>query len=153
MSAAGQRRVISFSRASAASAEARMVRTISSTLETATARPHRIWLRSRAFFSSNAVRRATTSSRKVMKWLRKSRSISVSGRPPFKASILHANEVCMGVKRNNWFNTTSAVASRLSSITTRTPIRSDSSATLDMPSILLSRTISAMISIMRDLLT
>ena len=59
----------------------------------------------------------------------------------------------MGVKRNNWFNTTSAVASRLSSITTRTPIRSDSSATLEMPSIFLSRTISAMISIMRDLLT
>jgi cytochrome c-type biogenesis protein CcmH len=74
-------------------------------------------------------------------------------RPPFKASILHANEVCMGVKRNNWFSTTSAVASRFSSITTRTPIRSDSSATLETPSIRLSRTISAMISIMRDLLT
>ncbi len=43
----------------------RMVATISSMLVTATARPHRIWLRSRALRSSNAVRRATTSSRKI----------------------------------------------------------------------------------------
>ena len=35
--------------------------------------------------------------------------------------------VCIDVKRNSWFKTTSAVASRFSSITTRTPFRSLSS--------------------------
>jgi hypothetical protein len=44
-----------------------MVATTSSTFETATASPHRTWLRSRALFSSNAVRRVTTSSRKATK--------------------------------------------------------------------------------------
>ncbi len=45
-----------------------MVATTSSTFDTATARPQRMWLRSRALRSSKAVRRATTSSRKSMKW-------------------------------------------------------------------------------------
>ena len=70
MSAAGQARVISRSRASAGSAEARMVATTSSTLVTATARPQRTCARSRARRSSKAVRRATTSSRKAMKAVR-----------------------------------------------------------------------------------
>ncbi len=140
MSSAGQRRVISRSRASAGSAEERMVATTSSTFDTATARPQRTWLRSRALRSSKAVRRATTSSRKVMKCVRKSRSVSCSGRPPFSASMLQPKLVCIGVKRHSWFSTTSGVASRLSSITTRTPIRSDSSCTWAMPSIFFSRT-------------
>ena len=41
MSCAGQRRVINFSRASAASADPRIVATTSSTFDTATAKPHR----------------------------------------------------------------------------------------------------------------
>jgi hypothetical protein len=53
------------------------------------------------------------------------------GPPPFSASMLQPKLVCIGVKRNSWFSTTSGVASRFSSITTRTPIRSDSSATED----------------------
>jgi hypothetical protein len=91
MSWAGQRRVISRSRASAGSAEARMVATTSSTFDTATARPQRTWLRSRALRSSNAVRRATTSSRKVMKWLQEIAQGQVFGRPPFSASMLQPN--------------------------------------------------------------
>ena len=99
ISCAGHRRVISFSLASAASAEERMVATTSSTLETATAKPHKIWLRSRALRNSNATRRATTSSRKSMKFVRKERSVNCSGRPPFKASMLQPKDVCIGVKR------------------------------------------------------
>ena len=79
MSAAGQARVISRSRASAGSAEARMVATTSSTLETATARPQRMWARSRALRSSKAVRRATTSSRKAMKAVRKRAQVELLG--------------------------------------------------------------------------
>jgi large subunit ribosomal protein L2 len=55
-------------------------------------------------------------------------------------NLLQPNEVCIGVKRKSWFSTTSGVASRLSSITTRTPTRSDSSWTWLMPSIFFSRT-------------
>ena len=153
MSAAGQRRSISRSRASAGSAEARIVATISSTFETATARPQRMWARSRALRSSKAVRRATTSSRKATKWTRKSRSVSCSGRPPFSASMLQPKLVCIGVKRNSWFSTTSGVASRRSSTTTRTPKRSLSSWTWAMPSILRSRASSAMRSTIVALFT
>ena len=67
--------------------------------------------------------------------------------------MLHPNEVCIGVNRNSWFSTTSAVASRFSSTTTRTPNRSLSSCTWAMPSIFLSRANSAIFSIIVDLLT
>ncbi len=130
-----------------------MVATTSSTLVTATARPQSTWLRSRALRSSNAVRRATTSSRNLTKAVRNARRSSCSGRPPLSASMLQPKCVCIGVKRKSWLSTTSGVASRLSSITTRTPKRSLSSWTWAMPSIFLSRASSAMRSIITDLLT
>ena len=99
------------------------------------------------------MRRATTSSRKATKWTRKSRSVSCSGRPPCSASMLQPKVVCIGVKRKSWFSTTSGVASRRSSITTRTPKRSLSSWTWAMPSIRFSRASSAMRSIIVALLT
>ena len=65
-----------------------MVVTISSIFVTATAKPHKMWLRSRAFLNSNAVRRATTSSRKSIKEVRNRRRVNCSGRPPFSANML-----------------------------------------------------------------
>ena len=84
---------------------------------------------------------------------RKSRRSSCSGRPPFSASMLQPKLVCSGVKRKSWFSTTSGVASRRSSMTTRTPKRSLSSWTWAMPSILLSRASSAMRSTIVALFT
>ena len=153
ISLAGQLRCINFSRASDASDDALIVATISSTLETVTASPQRIWLRSRAFLNSNAVLRATTSSRNAIKFVRNVRSVSCSGRPPLRASMLQPKDVCRGVNLNNWFNTTSGVASRFSSITTRTPFRSLSSCTWEIPSIFFSLTCSAIFSIIDALLT
>ena len=51
-----------------------------------------------------------------------SRSASVSGRPPRIASMLAGKLACAGVCRQSWLSTTSGVASRLRSITTRTPL-------------------------------
>ncbi len=48
--------------------------------------------------------------------------------------------VCIWVWRNNWFSTTSGVASRLSSMTMRIPERSLSSRISEMPSINFART-------------
>ena len=127
--------------------------TTSSTFDTATASPQRMCARSRARRSSCAVRRATTSSRKAMNAVRKRRRSSCSGRPPFSASMLQPKLVCSGVKRKSWFSTTSGVASRRSSTTTRTPKRSLSSCTCAMPSILRSRASSAMRSTRFALLT
>ena len=127
MARAGQRRSISRARAVAGSGLARMVATTSSTFSTATARPHNTCARSRALRSSNAVRRATTSSRKSRNADRMVRNSICSGRPPFSASMLQPKWVCIAVKRNSWFSTTSGVESRFSSITTRTPKRSLSS--------------------------
>ena len=67
--------------------------------------------------------------------------------------MLTPKVVCSGVKRNSWLSTISDMASRLSSMTTRTPSRSDSSRNSDMPSTRFSRTTSAMRSIIRDLFT
>ena len=61
--------------------------------------------------------------------------------------------VCSGVKRKSWFSTTSGVASRRSSTTTRTPKRSLSSWTWAMPSIRFSRASSAIRSIIVALFT
>ena len=60
---------------------------------------------------------------------------------------------CIAVKRQSWFNTTSATASRLSSMTMRMPSRSDSSRRSATPSIRFSRTSSAILSISVALLT
>ena len=61
--------------------------------------------------------------------------------------------VCKDVNLCSWFNTTSAVASRLSSTTIRTPSLSESSLKSVIPSIYLARTQSAICSTKRDLLT
>ena len=101
MSFAGHRRDISFDLASAGSAEVLIVATTSSTFDTATANPHRIWLRSLAFRKSKAVLLATTSSLNFIKLVRKFRSVNCSGLPPLRASILQPKLVCIGVYLNN----------------------------------------------------
>ena len=75
------------------------------------------------------------------------------GRPPSSASMLTPKLTCSWVKRNNWFSTTSGVASRFSSITMRMPERSLSSRISPMPSICLARTSSPMRSSSVDLFT
>ena len=62
------------------------------------------------------------------------------------ASMITPNVLCIVVCLYSWFSTTRGIASRLSSITTRMPSRSDSSRRSEMPSSFLSRTSS------RDLL-
>ena len=152
-SLAGQRRLISSSRAEFGSLAWRMMRITSSICATAMARPTSTWARSRALASRNLVRRVTTSSRKATKAASMSLSFIVSGRPPFSATTLAPNEVCSAEKRQSWLSTTSAMASRFSSITTRMPSRSLSSRMSAMPSMRLSCTISAIFSIIVALLT
>jgi hypothetical protein len=71
---------------------------------------------------------------------------SVSGRPPRIASMLAGKLACAGVWRQSWFSTTSGVASRFSSMTTRTPSRFDSSRMSETPSMRLSLAASAIFS-------
>ena len=80
-------------------------------------------------------------------------SVSISGRPPFSAIMFAPKLDCSAVKRQSWFSTTSATASRLSSMTMRMPSRSDSSRRSEMPSMRFSRTSSAIFSISVALLT
>ena len=75
------------------------------------------------------------------------------GRPLSSASMFMPKLVCIAVKRNRWFSTTSALASRLISTTMRMPERSLSSRRSEMPSISLLRTRSAMRSISVALFT
>jgi hypothetical protein len=123
-----------------------MMRTTSSRLVTAITRPSKICARSRALFSSNLVRRVMTSSRKVMKEVMMSLRPSTSGRPPRIASMLAGKDDCAGVLRQIWFSTTSGVASRLRSMTTRTPSRLDLSRMSLTPSMRLSLAASAIFS-------
>ena len=153
MSPTGQALACSRSRASAGSAELRMMWMTSSILATATARPTSTWPRSRALASSNLMRRTTTSSRNSRKASSSWRRPIWIGRPWFRASMLTPNELCIAVKRHSWFRTTSPEASRFSSMTIRMPSRSDSSRTSEMPSIRFSRTISTIRSIRVCLLT
>ena len=81
-----------------------------------------------------------------MKAWMKSRRVSVSGRPPRIASILAGKLDWAGLWRQSWLSTTSTVASRFSSITTRMPWRFDSSRMSEMPSIRLSFAASAIFS-------
>ena len=99
------------------------------------------------------MRRLTTSSRKAVKEEMKSLRLSCSGRPPLIASMLAPKDVCRSEWRQSWFSTTSAIASRLSSMTMRMPSRLVSSQMLAMPSILFSRTCSAIFSISTRLFT
>ena len=113
---------------------------ISSILATAVARPTRICARSLALLKSNLERLAITSSRNPKKASSIVRTFICSGLPPFNASMLELKFCCIAEYLNNWFRTTSATASRLSSITTRIPTLSDSSRTAEIPSILFSLT-------------
>src|SRR6516162_7970153 len=88
MSRAGHTRSISWARAAAESGAPRIRPITSSMLATAIARPTWMCALSRALVSIYLVRRVTTSSRKSRKARSMSLSVSVSGRPPFKAIIL-----------------------------------------------------------------
>ena len=57
--------------------------------------------------------------------------------------LLTLNDDCNAVILNNLFKITLALASRLTSTTMRIPVRSDSSLTLEIPSILFSMANSA----------
>ena len=153
MSLAGQSRAIICSRASAGLGALRIRRIISSMLATATARPTNTCARSRDLASRCLVRRLTTSSRKAVKAAMKSLRLSCSGRPPLIASMLAPKLVCRSEWRHSWFSTTSAIASRFSSMTMRMPSRLVSSQMLEMPSSFFSRTCSAIFSISTRLFT
>ena len=75
----------------------------------------------------------------------------ISGLLLTMARKMMPNVVCICVLRYRWFSTISAMASRLSSMTTRMPSRSDSSRRSEMPSMRLSRTSSAIFSSRRAL--
>ena len=82
--------------------------------------------RGRATLASRClVRRLTTSSRKAVKMAIMSFRLSCSGRPPLIASMLAPKLVCRSEWRQSWFSTTSATASRFSSMTMRMPSRLD----------------------------
>ena len=81
------------------------------------------------------------------------RQAYASGRPPRSATRLTPKLICSGVCRKSWFRTMSLSVSRLSSITTRVPSRSDSSRISAIPSTRFSRTRSPIRSCMRALLT
>ena len=119
---------------------------ISSTLDKATAKPSKIWPRSRAFFNSNMVRRVTTSRRWRKNSLKICLTLSKRGWPSTKATILMPKLSCNCVILYNWLSTTSAFSLRLSSITTRMPDLSDSSRKSDTPSKIFSRTNSPIFS-------
>ena len=153
MSLAGQSRAIICSRATAGLGALRISRIMSSMLATATARPTNTWARSRDLASRCLMRRLTTSSRKAVKETIMSRKVSCSGRPPLIASMLAPKLVCRSEWRHSWFSTTSAMASRLSSMTMRMPSRLLSSQMAAMPSNSFSRTFSSIFSISVRLLT
>ena len=139
MSASGQRRAIRAALAACGSAAARMRAMTSSMLATATTRPTTMCARSRALARSNAVRRRITSSRKVEERLEHVPRPSCSGRPPRSETMLMPKLVCSEVNLNSWLRTMSGSASRLTSITTRTPCRSLSSRRSAIPSTFFSR--------------
>ncbi len=116
----------------------------SSTLDSATARPSRMWPRSRAFFSSNAVRRVTTSRRWPTKASIISLRLSSRGWLSTSATMFMPKLSCSCVCLNRLLSTTSGSSPRFSSITTRMPSLSDSSRMSEMPSIFFSVTSSAM---------
>jgi hypothetical protein len=125
MSIAGQSRASNASRADSGSAATRMMRMISSMLATASARPITTCARSRALFSSNFVRRVTTSSRKRMKICEHLRAGHQLGPAAIQRQHVDAER---GLHRRVAIELVQhdiGDASRLSSITTRMPLRSD----------------------------
>ena len=134
-------------------AEARISAITASRWSSAIARPSRMWARASAFFSSNSMRRRTTSRRNSTKWSSRSTSGSTRGRPLTIASVMTPKVVWNCVCLNRLFSTTSGTSPFLSSMTTRTPSRSDSSRMSEMPSITFSCTSSAIFFCRSALLT
>ncbi len=126
---------------------------IGSIFARAIAKPSRIWARSRAFRSSNTVRRVTTSRRCSIKASKVSFRLKTLGWPLSNATILIPNTVCNCVLAYKWLSSTSADSLRLTSTTIRIPSLSDSSRSAEIPSIRFSLTSSAIFSIKRALLT
>ncbi len=131
----------------------RISATTSSRLSIAILSPSRMWARSSALRSSNWVRRTTTSRRKSTKCRSMSLSGSSCGRPLTSARLITPKVVWSLVYLYSLLRITEPSASRLSSITTRMPSRSDSSRMSLMPSMRLSRTRSAISSISCALFT
>ncbi len=130
-----------------------MIAITSSILSEAMIKPSRICALSSAFFSSKRVRRITTSWRCSIKALIISFRFNCLGRPLTKAILFTLKEDCRAVSLYNLFSTTPELASRFTSTTIRIPLRSDSSFTLEIPSIRLSLTRSAIYLISSALLT
>ena len=126
---------------------------IGSIFSSATARPSKIWARSLALRSSNIVRLVTTSRR----WRTKASKISCKfinlGWPSVRATILMPKELCNWVCWKRLLSTTSGTSPRRISIYMRIPSLSDSSRSVEIPSIFLSLTSSEIFSINRALLT
>ncbi len=107
----------------------------------------RMWARSRALRSRNCVRRTMTSIWWVTQYRISWSSRSVRGTPSTRASMFAPKVSCSWVCLYRLFSTTLATASRLSTITSRWPVRPlDSSRTSAMPLIRPSLTSSAIFS-------
>ena len=94
---------------------------ISSTLDSATARPSRMCPRSRALRSSNTVRRVTTSRRCSRKNSSNCLRLSRRGWPSTSATMFMPKLSCSCVSLNRLFRTMSGTSPRFSSMTTRMP--------------------------------
>ncbi len=119
----------------------------SSRLPTATDSPNKVCARLRALFKSKMVRRRITSARNSMNASNTPRTLNSIGRPRFSAIIFTGKFVCISVYWNKWFKTTSAIASRFNSITTRKPSLDDSSRISEIPSMRFSLLSSAILII------
>ena len=147
MSLAGQSRAIICSRASAGLGALRISLIISSMLATATARPTNTWARSRALAAGawcaghHLLAEGGEGGDHVLE-------VELLGPAAVDApACWRRTSVCRSEKRQSWFSTTSAMASRFSSMTMRMPSRLVSSQMSEMPSIRFSRTCSAIFSI------
>jgi len=88
-----------------------------------------------------------------MKFSISSRSVSTFGRPPTIASMITPKLVCSCVCLYRLLRMTSPTSPRFRSMAMRIPSRSDSSRMSEMPSMVFSRTSSAMRSISFALFT
>ena len=86
---------------------------ISSTFDSATARPSSTWPRSRALRSSNTVRRVITSRRCDRKQSSICLRLSKRGRPSTSATMFMPKVSCIWVCLNRLFSTTSATSATL----------------------------------------
>ena len=125
---------ISPRRASSTSGDRRISAITSSSWSSALTRPRRTWARFSASRSRNSVRRRMTSTWWVTQLLMNWSIESVRGTPSTSASMLALKLVCSSVCLRRLLRTTRATASRLSTTTSRWPVRSEvSSRTSEMP--------------------